>query len=69
MIADRLVPYISGGLVHVGGVITFDAHPGTAARISVRTTQLRTPSGDVWTIPNGRLEVFGNRGPQSGAPR
>ncbi len=23
----------------------------------------------VWTIPNGRLEVFGNRGPQSGAPR
>lgn len=60
---------ISEGLVHVGDVITFDTHTGTVERISVRTTQIRTPSGEVWSIPNGRLEVFGNRGPQSGAPR
>jgi len=58
---------ISEGLVHVGDVITFDAHTGTVERISIRTTQIRTPDGVLWTIPNGRLEVFGNRGPHPGA--
>lgn len=60
---------ISEGLIHVGDVITFDAHTGTVERISVRTTQIRTASGELWTIPNGKLEVFGNKGPASGAPR
>ena len=60
---------ISEGLIHVGDVITFDTHTGTVERISVRTTQIRTASGELWTIPNGRLEVFGNKGPASGAPR
>lgn len=60
---------ISEDLIHVGDVITFDAHTGTVERISVRTTQIRTASGELWTIPNGKLEVFGNRGPASGALR
>ncbi len=57
---------ISEGLIHVGDVITFDAHTGTVERIGVRTTQIRTASGELWTIPNGRLEVFGNKGPHPG---
>lgn len=57
---------ISEGLVRVGDVITFDVHTGTVERISIRTTQIRTPDGEVWTIPNGRLEVFGNKGPHPG---
>jgi len=60
---------ISEGLIHVGDVITFEAQTGMVERISVRTTQIRTVSGELWTIPNGRLEVFGNKGPGSGAPR
>ena len=60
---------ISEDLVHVGDVITFDTHTGTVERISVRATQIRTADGELWTIPNGRLEVFGNKGPASGAHR
>ncbi len=58
---------IAEGLIRVGDVITFDAHTGAVERISIRTTQIRTSDGELWTIPNGRLDVFGNRGPQPGA--
>jgi len=60
---------ITEGLIHVGDVITFDGHTGTVERISIRTTQIRTAGGELWTIPNGKLEVFGNMGPTSGASR
>lgn len=60
---------ISEGLIHVGDIITFETHTGVVERISVRATQIRTTGGEIWTIPNGRLEVFGNKGPASGAPR
>ncbi len=58
---------ISEGLIHIGDVITFDSHTGAVERISIRSTQIRTADGEVWTIPNGRLEVFGNKGPRSRA--
>jgi len=60
---------ITEGLIHVGDVITFDGHTGTVERISIRKTQIRTAGGELWTIPNGKLEVFGNKGPTSGASR
>ncbi len=59
---------ISEGLIHVGDVITFDSHTGTVERIGVRTIQIRTSGSEVWTIPNGRLEVFGNKGPRPAPP-
>lgn len=55
---------ISEGLIHVGDVITFDSHTGAVERVNIRTTQIRTADGEVWTIPNGRLEVFGNKRPR-----
>ncbi len=58
---------ISEDLLHVGDVITVDSRTGTVERIGIRTTQIRTADGEVWTIPNGRLEIFGNRGPRAGA--
>ncbi|MDR7401933.1 MAG: mechanosensitive ion channel [Armatimonadota bacterium] len=57
---------ISEDLLHVGDVITVDSRTGTVERIGLRTTQFRTDDGEVWTIPNGRLEIFGNRGPRRG---
>lgn len=71
MVRDVLagIALLSEGLIHVGDVITYETHTGTVERIGMRTTQIRTSSGEVWTIPNGRLEVFGNRGPQSGPQR
>jgi small-conductance mechanosensitive channel len=59
---------ISEDLLHVGDVITVDSRTGTVERIGIRTTQIRTADGEVWTIPNGRLEIFGNRGPRPGPP-
>lgn len=71
MVRDILagIALLSEGLVHVGDVITFETHTGTVERIGIRAIQIRTSRGEVWTIPNGRLEVFGNSGPQSGPPR
>lgn len=70
MVRDVLagIALISEGLVHVGDVITFETHTGTVERIGIRAIQIRTSNEEVWTIPNGRLEVFGNRGQRS-APR
>lgn len=71
MVRDVLagIALLSEGLVHVGDVITYETHTGTVERIGIRTIQIRISSGEVWTIPNGRLEVFGNKGPQSGPHR
>jgi moderate conductance mechanosensitive channel len=71
MVRDILagIALLSEGLVHVGDEIIYETHTGIVERVGIRTIQIRTSSGEVWTIPNGRLEVFGNRGPQSGPHR
>lgn len=51
---------LAEGLVQVGDVITVADHTGLVERISIRTTQIREYSGELWTIPNGQLQVFGN---------
>ncbi len=48
------------GLIQVGDVIAVGEHSGLVERISIRTTQIRKYSGELWTIPNGQLQVFGN---------
>ncbi len=48
------------GLVQVGDVIAVGEHAGLVERIGIRTTQIRKFSGELWTIPNGQLQVFGN---------
>ncbi len=48
------------GLIQVGDVIAVGEHTGLVERISIRTTQIRKFSGELWTIPNGQLQVFGN---------
>lgn len=52
---------LSEGLIRVGDEITFEGKTGTVERINIRTTQVRTPEGVLWTIPNGLLQVFGKR--------
>lgn len=51
---------LAEGLIQVGDVITLDAHTGTVERISIRATQMRKYNGELWTIPNGQISVFGN---------
>jgi small-conductance mechanosensitive channel len=51
---------LAEGLIRVGDVITVDAHTGMVERISIRATQLRKYNGELWTIPNGQITVFGN---------
>ncbi len=51
---------LAEGLIQVGDVITVGEHTGSVERISIRATQLRKYSGELWTIPNGQLSVFGN---------
>lgn len=51
---------LAEGLVQVGDVITLGEHTGQVERITIRTTQVRKYSGELWTIPNGQLTVFGN---------
>jgi small conductance mechanosensitive channel len=48
------------GLIQVGDVIAVGEHSGLVERISIRTTQIRKFSGELWTIPNGQLQIFGN---------
>lgn len=50
---------LSEGLIRVGDEITFEGKTGTVERVNIRTTQVRTPEGVLWTIPNGMLQVFG----------
>jgi small conductance mechanosensitive channel len=51
---------LAEGLIQVGDVICVGEHQGQVERISIRTTQLRKYSGELWTIPNGQITVFGN---------
>lgn len=51
---------LAEGLIQVGDVISVDDHTGLVERISIRTTQIREYSGQLWTIPNGQLQIFGN---------
>ncbi len=51
---------LAEGLVHVGDVITVDGHTGLVERVSIRTTHIREYTGELWTIPNGQLQIFGN---------
>lgn len=48
------------GLIQVGDVIAVGEHSGLVERIGIRTTQIRKFSGELWTIPNGQLQTFGN---------
>lgn len=48
------------GLIRVGDVIAVGEHTGQVERIDIRTTQIRKLNGELWTIPNGQLQVFGN---------
>lgn len=51
---------LAEGLIMVGDEIAFGEHSGLVERISIRTTQLRKFSGELVTIPNGQLQIFGN---------
>ena len=51
---------LAEGLIQVGDVISVGEHQGQVERISIRTTQVRKYSGELWTIPNGQITVFGN---------
>ena len=51
---------LAEGLIRVGDVITVGEHTGSVEAISIRTTHLRKFNGELWTIPNGELNVFGN---------
>jgi small conductance mechanosensitive channel len=51
---------LAEGLIQAGDVITVDGHTGVVERISIRATQVRKYSGELWTIPNGQISVFGN---------
>lgn len=51
---------LAEGLIRVGDVITVGEHTGLVEQISVRTLQLRKFSGELWSIRNGELNVFGN---------
>ena len=44
---------LAEGLVQVGDVITLGEHTGLVEHISVRTTQIRKYSGELWSIRNG----------------
>lgn len=58
---------LSEGLIRVGDEITFEDRTGIVERVNIRTTQVRTPEGILWTIPNGLLQVFGKRVGDRGA--
>lgn len=58
---------LSEGLIRVGDEIAFEGKTGIVERINIRTTQLRTPEGVLWTIPNGMLQVFGKHVGDRGA--
>jgi small-conductance mechanosensitive channel len=51
---------LAEGLIQVGDVITVGEHTGRVEHISVRTTQIRKYNGELWSIRNGELNVFGN---------
>lgn len=48
------------GAIQVGDVITVAEHAGLVERIGIRTTQIRKYNGELWTIPNGQIQMFGN---------
>lgn len=49
------------GLVQVGDVIRLGDATGEVERVNLRTTQIRTYSGELVTIPNGQIQQFGNQ--------
>ena len=51
---------LAEGLIQVGDVITVGEHTGQVERIGIRATQMRKYSGELWTIPNGQISVFGS---------
>lgn len=51
---------LAEGLIRVGDVITVGEHTGLVEHVGVRTTQIRKYSGELWSIRNGELSVFGN---------
>jgi small conductance mechanosensitive channel len=51
---------LAEGSIQAGDVITVGEHTGQVERVSIRTTQVRKYSGELWTIPNGQIAVFGN---------
>ena len=51
---------LAEGLIRVGDVIIVGEHTGQVERIGIRATQVRKYSGELWTIPNGQISVFGN---------
>lgn len=48
------------GLVQVGDVVSIGEVTGEVERISLRATQVRKYSGELVTIPNGRIQQIGN---------
>jgi len=51
---------LAEGLIQVGDVITVGEHTGLVERISIRTTQIREYSGELWSIRNGEINTIGN---------
>lgn len=51
---------LAEGLIQVGDVITVGEHTGLVEHISVRATRLRKYNGELWSIRNGEINVFGN---------
>lgn len=51
---------LAEGLIRVGDEITVGEHSGLVEQIGIRATQIRKFNGELWTVPNGELKVFGN---------
>lgn len=51
---------LAEGRIRVGDVITVGEHTGLVEQITVRSTLLRKYNGELWTIHNGEIGLFGN---------
>ncbi|MDQ7844359.1 MAG: mechanosensitive ion channel family protein [Armatimonadota bacterium] len=51
---------LAEGLIRVGDVIVVGEHTGVVEQINVRTTLVRKYNGELWSIRNGELTLFGN---------
>jgi moderate conductance mechanosensitive channel len=48
-------------IIHIGDLITFDAHAGIVEGISLRLIKVRKFDGELMMVPAGELRTFGNK--------
>jgi len=48
-------------IIHIGDLITFDAHAGVVEGISLRLIKVRKFDGELMMVPAGELRTFGNK--------